>query len=146
MKDRTNPANQPRHPSTVMNPSQPSGGALHGRGNEAVKESSRGERSLFDQVLEHDNMLSAWKQAKANKGAPGIDGMSIEEFPSLIRTHWDSIQARLRAGIYQPSPVKRIYIPKPEVKPTRSRYTHRVGPCDPASHRASANASILTNL
>ena len=59
-------------------------------------------------------MQRAWKQVKRNQGKPGIDGMSIEELPSLIRTHWESIQAKLRAGLYQPSPVKRVYIPKPD--------------------------------
>lgn len=111
MKDRTDPANQPGHPPTAMNPA---GGAMHGHGNQAEKARSRGEVTLFDQVLESENLQRAWKQVKRNKGAPGIDGMSIEEFPSLIRTHWESIQARLRAGSYQPSPVKRVHIPKPD--------------------------------
>jgi len=92
----------------------PTGGAKHGHGNEAEKESSRGERSLFEQVLEPENLQRAWKQVKANKGAPGIDGMTIGEFPRFIREHWETIQAKLKDGSYQPSPVKRIYIPKPD--------------------------------
>jgi RNA-directed DNA polymerase len=58
-------------------------------------------------------MLKAWKRVKANKGAPGIDEMSIEEFPEFARNNWDSIRESLLAGIYQPLPVKRVEIPKP---------------------------------
>lgn len=110
-KGRTKPVNRPHHPSTATNPT---GGARHGYGSEAEKERSRGKNPLFEQVLEPDNLQAAWKQVKANKGAPGIDGMTIEEFPRFIRKHWDSIQAKLRAGSYRPSPVKRIEIPKPD--------------------------------
>ena len=92
----------------------PNGGVISGHGSRAEKESSCDERSLLDQVLESENLQRAWKQVKGNKGAPGIDEMSIEEFPSLIQTHGETILAKLRAGIYQPSPVKRIYIPKPD--------------------------------
>ena len=110
-KDRTESVNRPHHPSTATNPT---GEARHGYGSEAEKERSRGKNPLFEQVLEPDNLQAAWKQVKANKGAPGIDGMTIEEFPRFIRKHWDSIQAKLRAGSYRPSPVKRIEIPKPD--------------------------------
>ncbi|MDF1753679.1 MAG: hypothetical protein P1U89_12945, partial [Verrucomicrobiales bacterium] len=73
------------------------------------------EHSLFEQVLERENLQRAWKQVKANKGAPDIDGMTIEEFSQFIRKHWETIQTKLRDGSYRPSPVKRIYIPKPRV-------------------------------
>ena len=58
-------------------------------------------------------MLKAWKRVKANKGAPGVDGMCVEEFPEFVRNNWDSIRESLLAGTYQPSPVKRVEIPKP---------------------------------
>jgi RNA-directed DNA polymerase len=57
-------------------------------------------------------MRKAWKRVKANKGAPGIDHMSIEEFPEFARNNWDSIRESLLAGSYQPSPVRRVEIPK----------------------------------
>ena len=110
-KDRTKSVNRPHHPSTATNPT---GEARHGHGSEAEKERSRGKNTLFEQVLEPENLQAAWKQVKANKGAPGIDGMTIEEFPRFIREHWDSIQTKLRDGSYRPSPVKRIEIPKPD--------------------------------
>ena len=53
------------------------------------------------------------KQVRANDGAPGVDGMRVEEFPHFVREHWDSILARMKAGSYQPSPVKRVEIIPP---------------------------------
>jgi RNA-directed DNA polymerase len=91
----------------------PTGGARNGHGTRAEKE-SRCENPTLDKALERENLVLAWKRVRANKGAPGVDEMSIEEFPRLIREHWDSILARLKAGTYQPSPVKRVEIPKPD--------------------------------
>jgi RNA-directed DNA polymerase len=63
-------------------------------------------------VVQKDNMQKAWKQVKANKGAPGVDNMTIEEFPEYVFTHWEEIKTALLEGTYQPSPVKRVEIPK----------------------------------
>jgi RNA-directed DNA polymerase len=63
-------------------------------------------------VVKRENMLSAWKQVKANKGASGTDGISIEEFPLYARENWEGIKQSLLEGEYQPSPVKRVEIPK----------------------------------
>jgi RNA-directed DNA polymerase len=64
------------------------------------------------QVLEKENLQKAWKQVKANKGAPGIDNMTIEKFPEYVFRHWEAIKTALLEGTYQPSPVKRVEIPK----------------------------------
>ena len=64
------------------------------------------------QVLERDNLHKAYKQVRANKGAPGIDNISVEEFPEYARRHWEGINAALLEGTYTPSPVKRVEIPK----------------------------------
>jgi RNA-directed DNA polymerase len=64
------------------------------------------------QVLEKENLQKAWKQVKANKGAPGIDKVSIEEFPEYAFRHWEGIKTALLEGTYQPSPVKRVEIPR----------------------------------
>ena len=63
-------------------------------------------------VVKRDNMLSAWKQVKANKGAPGIDGITIEEFTEYAHENWKGIKASLLDGTYKPAPVKRVEIPK----------------------------------
>ncbi len=69
---------------------------------------------LFEQMLTPSNLRTAWKRVKANKGKPGIDGVSIEDFPEYLKIHWESIQQQLREGTYQPTPVRRIRIPKPD--------------------------------
>lgn len=63
-------------------------------------------------VVKRDNILSAWKQVRANKGAPGIDGITIEEFPEYAHENWKGIKQSLLKGEYRPSPVKRVEIPK----------------------------------
>jgi RNA-directed DNA polymerase len=65
-----------------------------------------------EHVVERDSMLSAWKQVRANKGASGIDGITIEEFPEYAHENWKGIKQSLLEGKYEPSPVKRVEIPK----------------------------------
>jgi RNA-directed DNA polymerase len=66
------------------------------------------EYSLMTQMLSVQNINAAWKHVKANKGSPGIDNMSIEEFEPFARTHWEGIKAKLIEGTYFP------LIPKPD--------------------------------
>jgi RNA-directed DNA polymerase len=68
---------------------------------------------LLERILSRKNMHKAWKRVKANKGAPGIDIMSIREFPEFARNNWDDIRQSLLDGTYRPLPVKRVEIPKP---------------------------------
>lgn len=67
----------------------------------------------MERVLDSANMRRAWKRVKANKGAPGIDGMRIEDFSEFARMHWPQIRQQLADGTYQPQPVRRVSIPKP---------------------------------
>jgi len=67
---------------------------------------------LMARVLTPENLRKAWHQVKANHGAPGVDGMTIEDFPVFAREHWPSIRQALRDETYQPSPVRRTEIPK----------------------------------
>jgi RNA-directed DNA polymerase len=67
---------------------------------------------LLERVLIPENLRKAWSQVKANHGAPGVDGMTIEDFPAFAREHWPSIRQALRDETYQPSPVRRVEIPK----------------------------------
>ena len=68
---------------------------------------------LMERVLESENMRRAWKRVKANKGAPGVDGMDIEAFPEFACEHLPAIRQALRDGSYRPEPVRRVSIPKP---------------------------------
>jgi RNA-directed DNA polymerase len=77
------------------------------------------EPNLMEQILNPENLHRAWKRVKSNQGAPGIDGMRIEEFPDHARIHWKAICQTLREGTYQPPPVRRVIIPKPGGKGER---------------------------
>lgn len=68
---------------------------------------------LLEQVLDADNLRAAWLVVKANRGAPGIDGISTEETAAHLRRHWSSIRDKLWAGTYKPAPVRPVRIPKP---------------------------------
>lgn len=67
----------------------------------------------MEAVVSRDNATAAWLAVKRNGGAPGIDGMTTHELRGHVRQHWESIQAKLRAGTYVPTPVRRVEIPKP---------------------------------
>lgn len=69
--------------------------------------------NLMERVVDPANMQKAWKQVKANRGAPGVDRMTLDEFPAFARSHWPTIRQALLDGTYQPLPVRRVSIPKP---------------------------------
>ncbi len=70
---------------------------------------------LLGLALQSANIMAAWKQFRANKGAAGIDGMSIDDFPAWAKEgNWKRIMTELRSGQYQPSPVRRVEIDKPD--------------------------------
>lgn len=67
---------------------------------------------LMERMLEPENLKSAWRVVKANHGAAGIDGISVEAFEEQIRPHWPKVRTKILEGQYKPAPVKRVYIPK----------------------------------
>lgn len=69
-------------------------------------------QELLQAVLARDNLARAWKRVKANKGAPGIDGVTIEDFPAHAREHWPAERAQIEGGRYWPQAVRRVEIPK----------------------------------
>jgi RNA-directed DNA polymerase len=66
----------------------------------------------MEAVVDAQNMARAWARVKANRGAPGIDGMPTEAFPAFARVHWPTIRQALLRGEYRPQPVRRVLIPK----------------------------------
>jgi len=68
---------------------------------------------LMEEVVTQDHATAAWLAAKRNGGAPGIDGMTTEQRRDHVRQHWETLRAKLLAGTYVPSPVRRVEIPKP---------------------------------
>jgi RNA-directed DNA polymerase len=69
---------------------------------------------LMEEICERENLKRALKRVKANKGAPGVDGMTVHALPGFLREHWLSIRATLLNGTYKPQPVRRVEIPKPD--------------------------------
>ncbi len=69
--------------------------------------------NLLARVLSPENLRTAWKQVRRNKGAPGVDGVSIEDYPQWARQHWAAARRALEGGYYIPQPVRRVVIPKP---------------------------------
>jgi RNA-directed DNA polymerase len=70
--------------------------------------------SLMEEVCERENCKQALKRVKANKGSPGVDGMTVHELPGLLLQHWPAIREQLLSGTYKPQPVRRKEIDKPD--------------------------------
>src|SRR5437868_4349623 len=68
---------------------------------------------LMEEVLQPENLDQAYRRVKANKGAPGVDGMTIDELPAWFAGHKQEILAALLNGSYEPQPVRGVQIPKP---------------------------------
>lgn len=69
---------------------------------------------LMEEVCDRENLQRAWQRVRRNKGGPGVDGMTIDDTRDYLREHWPDIRTRLLDGTYQPLPVKRVEIPKPD--------------------------------
>lgn len=73
----------------------------------------------MDAVVERENMVAALRRVKANRGAAGVDAMTVEDLEPYLKVHWPRIKEDLLAGRYEPSPVRRVDIPKPDGKGVR---------------------------
>ena len=78
------------------------------------KERDSAEPDILGKILDKDNLNRAYKRVKANKGAPGVDGMTIEAALPWLRENNHELVERIRKGKYTPSPVRRVEIPKPD--------------------------------
>jgi RNA-directed DNA polymerase len=80
----------------------------------AKQDPERRFHALFDKVARSDVMWRAWEDVRANKGAPGVDGVSIEDVEDTgVLAFLGELAAALRAGSYRPKPLRRVHIPKP---------------------------------
>jgi len=68
--------------------------------------------ALMEDICERSNLQVALKRVMRNKGAPGIDGMTVDELPVYLKTHWPDLKELLFRGKYVPQPVRRVEIPK----------------------------------
>src|SRR5499425_1055166 len=90
-----------------------------GEGTESLStvhgpESPARTHQLMEEICERENLKQALQQVKSNKGSPGIDGMTVEELPDYLEQHWPAIREQLLNGTYEPKPVRRVEIEKPD--------------------------------
>jgi RNA-directed DNA polymerase len=81
---------------------------------ETTAEGPSEDEDLMEQVVERDNLVRALKQVQSNGGSPGLDGMTVEELAPYLKEHWPRLKQALLEGTYQPQPVKRVEVPKPQ--------------------------------
>jgi len=77
------------------------------------------EMRLMEQIVSRENMMTAYRRVMANKGAPGIDKMSVEQLKPYLKEHWPRIKEELLSERYKPAPVRGVEIPKPGGKGKR---------------------------
>ena len=79
----------------------------------ASKEAGPIAPALMEEVVRRENLVKALKRVQANKGSPGVDGMTVDELPGYLKEHWPRIRQELLGGTYRPQRVKQVLIPKP---------------------------------
>ena len=77
-------------------------------------ESPASTNRLMEEVCERENLKAALQRVKANKGSPGVDGMTVIGIKDYLKQHWPAIREQLLNGTYEPKPVRRVEIPKPD--------------------------------
>src|ERR1022692_1019843 len=85
-----------------------SSGAMSGTENPAST------NRLMEAVCERENLKAALRQVRANKGSPGVDGMTVVGIKDYLKQHWPAIREQLLNGTYEPQPVRRVEIDKPD--------------------------------
>ena len=94
-------------------------GEARGEGEAVCQVRAASERTepiksvTMEEVVRRENLKKALKRVCANKGSPGIDGMTVEELKNYLKVHWPEIREQLLQGQYSPQPVKQVLIPKP---------------------------------
>ena len=100
--------------------------ALPGEARTAGREETESSRAMngtenpantnrwMEEVCERENLKEALRQVKANKGSAGVDGMTVGGISDYLKQHWPAIREQLLSGTYEPKPVRRVEIPKPD--------------------------------
>jgi RNA-directed DNA polymerase len=85
-----------------------SSGAMNGT------ETPASANRLMEEVCERENLKEALRRVKANQGSAGVDGMTVGGISDYLKQHWPAIREQLLSGTYEPKPVRRVEIPKPD--------------------------------
>ena len=73
--------------------------------------------SLIDKVYSRKNLWSSWAKSAQNKGAPGVDGITIDRYEKDVEANLERLSEQIKAGTYQPKPIRRTFIPKADGTP-----------------------------
>ena len=111
-----------RNIQTELNLSSTPAGEAREAGREEIEslptandpESPASTNRLMEEVCERENLKAALRRVKANRGSPGIDGMTVDGIKDYLKQHWSAIREQLLNGTYKPKPVRRVEIPKPD--------------------------------
>ena len=107
---------------TELNFSSTPGGEAREAGREETEslstandpESPARTNRLMEEVCERENLKEALRRVKANKGSAGVDGITVAGITDYLKQHWPAIREQLLNGTYEPRPVRRVEIPKPD--------------------------------
>src|SRR5277367_864229 len=69
---------------------------------------------IMGEVCDRANLKEALRQVRSNRGSAGVDGMTVDQLGDYLKQHWPAIRAQLLNGTYEPKPVRRVEIPKPD--------------------------------
>lgn len=99
----------------TQEPGRNLGGGAHGAeaGAAATEQTKAEGPSLMEAVVERSNLWLAYQRVVQNRGAPGVDGLPVEQFKDWLKMHWPSVKAALLDGRYMPATVRAVDIPKP---------------------------------
>ncbi|MDQ0881064.1 retron-type reverse transcriptase [Peribacillus sp. V2I11] len=97
---------------------------------------------LMEQILERENLIQALKRVERNKGSHGVDGMPVQNLRPHLVTEWYNMKTALLQGTYQPQPVRRIEIPKPNGGVSAIGYSNRSRPFHSTSHCPNIDQDI----
>ena len=109
-----------------VRPATEGGGTADGEGFEGQARTAHEEQSgdetqmLIQEVLRRENMFRAYKRVVRNGGAPGVDGITVEQLGAYCREHWERTRERILNGTYVPQAVRKVEIPKPDGGGTRT--------------------------
>jgi RNA-directed DNA polymerase len=81
---------------------------------ECSAESLASDEQWMERICQRENLCQALKRLRRNGGSPGVDGMTVDDLTGYLKQHWLEIREQLLRGTYQPQPVRRVEIPKPD--------------------------------
>jgi len=98
--------------TSKASPTLPGEDAAAAGAQRALTQDEATTQDLLQAVLARDNLARAWQRVKSNQGAPGIDGVTIEDFPAHARARWPALREQIEGGRYWPQAVRRVQVPK----------------------------------